>query len=245
MDAPSIVGEGLVALERATMEGVDFRLAAFAQLRSTGCVFVRCDFRGLVFDQRLQALFTSRIQSVFRECRFDEADLRRASPGQSRFESCSFDGARLDRWTSLCAEFVDCHFAGRVQGAKFYGRPHGASAAQLAPARTVNEFAGNDFRDVELVDALFVYGIPFAKQRWPEGADHVRFDRLHQRLQRARLEIMRWGELERRQAALEMVLGLSSRYGEQTELVRLRHDDGPVPVATQDEVWELIARPLG
>lgn len=241
---PETPHRGLVSLERATMEGVDFRKASFAQFQSTGCVFVRCDFRGLTFDARLQTLFVSRIQSVFRECRFDEADLRKASPGQSRFERCTFDGARLDRWTSLYGEFVDCHFAGRISGAKFYGRPHGSSASQLAPARTVNEFQRNDFRDAKLVDTLFVHGVPLAQQQWPEGSDHVRFDRFHQRVQRARLEAMRLADLERRQAALEMILRLSTVYGEQTDIVRLRHDDGRTPLEIQDQVWELIARPL-
>lgn len=241
---PETAHRGIVTLERATMEGVDFRKASFAQFQSTGCVFVRCDFRGLTFDARLQPLFVSRIQSVFRECRFDEADLRKASPGQSRFERCTFDGARLDKWTSLYGEFVECLFAGRITGAKFYGRPHGASASQLAPARTVNEFVRNDFRDAELLDTLFVHGVQLAQQHWPEGADHIRFDRFHHRVQRARLEAMRWAGLERRQAALEMILRLSTIYGEQSEVVRLRHDDGRTPLEIQDEVWELIARPI-
>lgn len=241
---PEVTHRGIVTLERATMEGVDFRKASFAQFHSTGCVFVRCDFRGLTFDARLQALFISRIQSVFRECRFDEADLRKATPGQSRFERCTFDGARLDRWTSLYGEFVDCHFAGTITGAKFYGRPHGASASQLAPARAANEFVRNDFRDAHLVDTLFVHGIQFAQQEWPAGPDHVRFDRFHQRVQRARLEAMRWPDLERRQAALEMILRLSTLYGEQTEILRVRHDGGRTPVDIADQVWELVARPI-
>lgn len=239
-DAPH---RGLVSWERATIEGVDFRKAAFAELQPTGCVFVRCDFRGLTFDGRLLPLFTSRVQSVFRECRFDEADLRKATPGQTRFEGCSFDGAKLDKWVSLYGEFVECHFAGRIEGAKFFGKPHGASAHQLAPARSTNEFRGNDFRDAELADTLFVHGVQFAQQRWPAEPGHVHFDRIHQRLQRARIEAMRFADPERRNAALDMILRLASLYGEQTELVRVRHD-GRTAVETQDQVWELIARPL-
>ncbi len=208
-------------------------------------MFVRCDFRGLMFDQRLQPLFTSPVQTVFRDCGFDGADLRKAGPGQSRFESCSFDGAKIDRWNSHAAEFIDCRFTGRIESAKFYGKPPGAAAAQLDPPRTSNEFVGNDFRDAVLADTLFVHGIPFAKQKWPEGPDHVRFDRIHQRLQRARAEVMRWTDIEKRTAALEMILRLSTRYGEQPELVRVRYDGSSTPVAIQDQVWELIARPIG
>ncbi len=93
---PETTHRGIVTLERATMEGVDFRKASFAQFQSTGCVFVRCDFRGLTFDARLQTLFVSRIQSVFRECRFDDADLRKASPGQA-FAEDRLDPAHEER----------------------------------------------------------------------------------------------------------------------------------------------------
>lgn len=241
---PDTSPAGLVSWERATIEDVDFRKAAFAELQATGCVFVRCDFRGLVFDARLKPLFTNGVRSVFRECRFDEADLRHTSPGPSRFEGCTFDGANLEKWTSYVAEFVDCHFAGRVQGAKFYGKPHGTAPSELVPPRPVNEFLRNDFRDAVLVDTLFVHGIQFAKQRWPEGPGHVRFERIHQRLQRARVDAMQWPDTEQRTAALEMILRLSTLYQQQTELVRVRHDDGRTDIKTQDRVWALVARPL-
>lgn len=244
MTVPDTSPAGLVSWERATIEDVDFRKAAFAELQTTGCVFVRCDFRGLVFDARLQPLFTSGVRSVFRECRFDGADLSKAAPGPSRFEGCSFDGANLEKWTSNVAEFVDCHFAGRVQGAKFYGKPHGTAPAELVPPRPANEFLRNDFRDAVLVDTLFVHGIQFAKQRWPEGPGHVRFERIHQRLQRARVDAMQWPDTEERAAALEMILRLSTLYQQQTELVRVRHDGGRTDVEIQDRVWALVARPL-
>lgn len=236
--------EGLVSWERATIEGVDFRKAAFAELRPSGCVFVRCDFSGLVFDARLQPLFSRPNRSLFQDCRFDGADLRKASPGPSRFESCSFDGAQLKGWTSYYAEFVDCHFAGRVEGAKFYGKPHGVTPAELDPPRAVNEFVRNDFRDAVLVDTLFVHGIQFAKQLWPGEPDHVRFERVHQRLQRARVDVMQWPDSAERTGALEMILRLSTLYQQQTELVRVRHDGGHTDVAIQDRVWALVARPL-
>lgn len=240
---PDATQPGLVSWERATVEGVDFRKAAFAELRTTGCVFVRCDFSGLTFDARLQPLFTNPMRSLFRECRFDGADLRRSSPGPSRFEGCTFDGARFEGWTSDTAEFVDCHFAGRVQGAKFYGKPHGVTPTELVPPRSVNEFVRNDLRDAVLVDTLFVHGIQFSKQRWPGEPGHVRFERVHQRLQRARVETMQWPDSPERTAALEMIMRLSTQYQQQTELVRVRHDERTDP-EIQDRVWALVARPL-
>ncbi len=227
------------------MEGVDFRRASFERFTPTECVFLGCDFRGLVFDGRLQQVFSSRVQSVFRECRFDDADLRRAGPGQSRFEHCSFDGARIEKWTSLCGEFVDCHFAGPIADSKFYGRPHGALATQLSPHRRQNEFRGNDFRQAELVDVAFLHGISFAAQLWPDESTHVRLDRFHARVDRGRVTVMSWKDHGARQEALQLLLELSARYGEQQEIIRRRVDPkAPVSTAVQLKLWEMLAQPL-
>jgi len=236
---------GVIMIGRATIEGVDFRRASFERFAPSECLFLGCDFRGLVFDGRLQQVFSSRIQSVFRECRFDDADLRRAGPGQSRFERCTFDGARIEHWTSLCGEFVECHFAGPIVDAKFYGRPHGAAAGRLSPSRRRNEFRGNDFSHTELFDTAFVHGITFADQIWPDDAAHVRLDRLHARLERGRVEVMRWTDHEARQEALQLLLELSARYGEQTEIIRRRVDPrAGVSTTAQLQLWEMLAEPL-
>ena len=58
--------------------GHDTRInrAPFDAFAPEGCAFEQCDFRGQTLDRRFQPLFYSRRRSVFRECRFDEADLR-------------------------------------------------------------------------------------------------------------------------------------------------------------------------
>ncbi|MGH2498555.1 MAG: pentapeptide repeat-containing protein [Candidatus Limnocylindria bacterium] len=235
----------VVLLERATIEGVDFHKASFDRFAPIGCTFVRCDFRGLEFDRRLLPLFASPRQTVFRECRFDECDLRRTDPGQSRFEGCTFDGARIERWVAACAEFVGCHFAGPIVASKFYGRPYGPLAARLDPGRDVNEFRGNDFSRTDLVDTLFSRGISFAAQRWPEGEQFIRLDRIHQRMQRGRAEIMRWKDLEARQDALAMLLALSRLYGEQNELIRRREDpQAQASPKVQARVWQVLESAL-
>lgn len=129
---------------------------------------------------------TSRPRSVFRACRFDGADLRRASPGQSRFEACTFEGSLIDEWSVATAEFIDCRFTGRIAGVTFHGKPWGRGATSLDPARTVNEFRGNDFTGADLRECAFIRGIALDQQRWPEGDTYVRLDRFHQRLARAR-----------------------------------------------------------
>ncbi|HET8567957.1 MAG TPA: hypothetical protein VFM93_03100 [Candidatus Limnocylindria bacterium] len=233
---------GQIVLERGTIEGVDFHKAAFEQITPTACLFVDCDFSGLVFDARYAALFGSRMQSVFRSCRFDGADLRKSGPGQSRFEGCSFDEAMLDGWTSLAGEFIDCTFSGTIRKAKFHGRPHGALASALAPARTQNEFRGNDLSRVRLVDTSFVHGIAFDGQRWPEGGEE-RLDHIQQRLERARLEVMRQSA-EARAPAVALLMHLGSVYGEQRELLRAQYDGSTstVPPELRSSVWALLTR---
>jgi uncharacterized protein YjbI with pentapeptide repeats len=236
---------GVVLLERATISDVDFRRASFERFAPTGCVFVNCDFSGVVFDQRLSALLTGRVQSVFRECRFDGADMRKTGPGQSRFERCSFEETNLERWTSLAGEFVGCTFAGPIHGAKFHGRPHGALASALSPRRSVNEFRDNDFTRADILDTLFIHGIRFDAQRWPAAPGHVRLDRIHQRFQVARLEAMRWPDRDARNDALEFLTKLTTLYGEQAELVRRRYDASlHASRAVQDQIWELLSQPL-
>ncbi len=236
---------GLVMLERATLSDVDFRRVAFDHFAPRGCVFENCDFRGVALERRIQPIFSSVPQSVFRGCRFDGVDFRRANVGQSRFERCSFGEARIDAWNVTCAEFVDCRFTGPIARVRFYGRPWGHGAESLDPARTANEFRGNDFREAELIDVAFIMGIPIGAQRWPEGEEYVRLDRIHQRLTRARGEILRWRDLEARGAALDVVQAASFLYREQSEIVARRVDTtSPAPAEIQDRVWEVLASVL-
>lgn len=236
---------GLVLLRQATLADVDFGRASFDRMAPSGCVFVSCDFRKATLDRRLQPLFKARRRNVFRECRFDGADLRGIDPGASRFESCRFDGADLGGWTASTAEFVGCHFAGRLAHVRFYGRPWGPGAAELDPARTANEFRGNDFREAELSDVAFLMGIDVRLQRWPEGRDYVRLDRIHQRLTRGRAEILRWKDLDARAEALEMVRSLSFLYMQQNDVVARRSDpETTTAPQIQTKVWDALARSL-
>ena len=236
---------GLVLLQGARVADVDFGRAAFDRLSPSACVFESCDFRNVKLDRRMLPLFKAKRRNVFRRCRFDGADMRSIDPGSSRFEGCTFDGADLDGWTATAAEFIDCHFAGRLTHVRFYGKPWGPGAAELIPARTKNEFRGNDFRGAELVDVAFLMGIDVAKQRWPDGDEYVRLDRIHQRLTRGRTEILRWKDLEARGEALQMFQSLSFLYMQQNEIVARRKDpEATAAPEVQAKVWDALARAL-
>lgn len=236
---------GLVLLQRATLSNVDFSRAAFDRMSPSGCLFQSCDFRGATLDRRLQPLFRAKRRNTFRDCRFDGADMRAIDPGTSRFERCSFEGTDIDGWTTVTAEFVDCRFSGRLQHVRFYGTPWGASANELDPKRSENEFSGNDFRDADLIDVAFLMGIDIGRQRWPEGNEYVRLDRIHQRLTRGRSELLTLKNIDERRDALEMIQKMSFLYMRQNEVVARRVDpDGSAAPEVQTKVWDALARAL-
>jgi pentapeptide repeat protein len=232
--------ERVVALHRATITSVDFRSAQFDKFTLGGCLFDRCDFSGLKLDRRLAPLFAALPRSVFRDCRFDRADLRRAHLGQSRFERCTFDDARLEHSDTGAAEFIGCRFAGALDRVTFYGAPSGAEAKRLEPPRKRNEFRANDFRDAELLDVAFVDGVDMDRQRFPDDELHVRVDKFQRRLPKARGEIKEWYERERA-PALAMLATLEVRWRDQDVVVarrwtpRIKASD-----RVQARVWELL-----
>jgi len=232
-----------VAFEAVAVSDVSFAGMRFEKLSVRGgCVFSGCDF-SRVRSRYMSYLSANLHQAVYRDCRFDRADLRDFRPEAARFERCTFDGARLDGWRSDLAEFVECHFAGKVRNVRFWGRPYGILAEELGVDRPVNEFRGNDFRQAELIDVSFVMGIDLDAQRWPEGPAYLRLDRLGERVRRARAEVIRWTDLEARRDALIMleVLQEGTVDQDQDDLFMRRADLGRSYRETAERVWDLLA----
>ncbi|HZP96040.1 MAG TPA: pentapeptide repeat-containing protein [Candidatus Limnocylindria bacterium] len=237
--------QGVLMLSRVTVRDADFRHVTFDQLAPEGCTFEHCDFSGQTLDRRYQPLFSSRRQSIFRDCSFDGADLTGVRPGQARFERCSFDGARIDAWESFTAEFVDCRFAGRLVNVRFYGRPWGANAEHLDPDRTVNAFTGNDFRKADLVGVTFIHGVDIGKQLWPGGGQYVILDRIHQRIAKTRLGVLEWRDHKARQEALDMLQAASLLYAHQMTVISRRVEEHwAATPAVQERVWDALARSI-
>jgi hypothetical protein len=229
--------------DRVTISDADFRRATFDAVAPESCVFERCDFRGNVLDRRYQSLFSGRRQSVFRDCRFDEADLTGVRPGQARFERCSFANAQLEGWESYCAEFVDCRFEGRIVNVRFFGRPWGNVAEHLHPARAKNEFRGNDFRAADLIGVTFVHGVDITAQRWPESGEYIVLDKIHQRIASARREVLEWREHPAREEALDMLQAAAQLYTHQMTVIGRRVEARwSAPAAVQRRVWETLAK---
>jgi hypothetical protein len=202
-----------VVLRSATFVDVDFSRLRLDNLGIDGCVFERCDFTKAI----LRGSIGLRTRTVFRDCTFDRADLRRASPGQTRYERCSFEGTRLDGWRTWDAEFVACRFAGRLHDVEFDGRAPivrisspGAEPEPMAP----NEFRDNDFRAAELDDVEFRGGIDLDAQRWPDDPLLRRLDVSPKRLDQAEAAVRR-GTGDQLERDLDLLRWIRGRYRDQ------------------------------
>jgi hypothetical protein len=231
--------QGVLMLSRVTVRDADFSRVTFDQFAPEGCTFEHCDFSGQTLDRRYQPLFSSRKQSIFRDCSFEGADLTQVRPGQARFERCSFVNAKIDSWESFTSEFVDCTFAGRLVNVRFYGRPWGVTADKIDPHRTVNAFDGNDFRRADLQSVLFIHGIDIKKQRWPDSTQYVILDRIHQRIAKVRVGVLEWRDHHARQEALDMLQAASLLYAHQMTIIGRRVEPRwSATPAVQERVWD-------
>jgi len=234
----------VVAINRATLRGVDFRKARFDSFALAGCAFIACDFRMIRFDKKLQGLFTAAPRSTFRDCKFDGADLRHVRPGLARFERCTFDDAVIDGWRTDASEFVDCRFAGSLGTVVFHGRPTGTAGRLVERERKKNEFSGNDFRDADLDHVTFTGGIELRTQRLPRDDRYIQLDRFPQRIAHARAEIVRWEVQEERIAAQEMLRQLTMRFRDQNEIFASRMSASGPAARVQTRVWAELERTI-
>lgn len=237
-EVPSIAFEGAVG------ERLDFTRASIEIFTAAGSRFADCDFRYAKLGGG--GLGSAGRQTVYSNCRFDHADLRQMwDLGNVRFESCVFDYAKIHGWWADAPEFVDCHFAGKLTQCRFAGRPWApawAEPGRLVPPRSSNDFRGNDFRNAQLVDCSFVYGVPLASNAWPDGDGYVRLDRWQERVTLARSVVASWPEADSRETALD-VLRIYSGHGfaEQDEIIVRRYDLPRIPKELADRVWAVLA----
>jgi hypothetical protein len=231
---------GRVSFQAAVVERVDFRDTWWDDFWAAGTVFVDCDFRGSRFGHAVLGDVSR--QTTYRRCKFDGADLRNTRPGAARFEECQFAGAKIEDWRCFLNEFVACRFAGKLDGVGFSGRPWGPGAEKLRPKRRTNEFRGNDFREVDLIQCSFKRGIDISLQLWPEKDTYIRLDRARERVAKAREVLAGWSDQEARRLGLIMLQVYSSfGYEEQEEIFARRDDlDDTIPRDLSDRVWSLL-----
>lgn len=209
---PAPPGRVQVVFDHAEYSDVDFRGVVFWFMSATASTFVRCRFD----RAKIAAGFlSSRIQTVYRECVFANADLAGVKPGTARFDACDFSHARIDGWRTLEAEFLNCSFAGPLRDVVFFGRPIGTPPS-IPLERDGNEFVGNDFRHADFVDVDFRAGIDITQQLLPtDQGVHLVLDGTDA-LDRGRAVVTNWPDGADREEALRWlgVLAIGHARGE-------------------------------
>jgi uncharacterized protein YjbI with pentapeptide repeats len=158
-----------VVLDHARLHGEDYsgrRLLQFASIGSQlhACSFDRTQIQSAAFG-------SGRETSEFVECSFDGAQIDMAPGGFSRFVRCSFQDVAIRNWICLTVEMIDCTFSGRLETAVFNGSVPEDKQAMID--RVSNEFRGNDFSAMDLIDVGFRTGIDLTKQVLPSGGDYL------------------------------------------------------------------------
>lgn len=201
----------------------DFSGHTYLGFTSIGSKFQRCRFDNLRVEKTYAQFGSGREVSEYLDCSFDGA---RIAMGFSvaRFVRCSFRNVDLHDWRCHETEIVDCVFSGRLQRSYFNGTVLDEETRSHL-ARTRNEFHGNDFSAMEFIDVDFRTGIDLTKQRLPAGPEYLYIANAAEALQRARVEVVHWRDLElRRKAIFELEL-LEKRVAQGQDQLFLRPAD--------------------
>lgn len=198
-----------IVLDHARLIGEDYSGRNLFQFCTIGCRLEKCRFA----QTRIEgAQFGSgRDTSVFVECDFEGARLDGVGV-YCRFERCSFRNVDLSHWICIAAEFIDCTFTGRLRQGVFNGTI--PSQFQADAGREHNEFHGNDFSGMDLIDVAFRGGIDLTQQRLPSGPQYLYTPDAAAAIERTRIEVETWPASEHRETALAILGGLSDEVRE-------------------------------
>lgn len=249
-----IEGEQLVD---ADFSGRTLEDLSVGDSRLTGCRFERLRVESASFGTGLRP-------TVYTDCSFDGSQIGGTGWGRARFVRCSFRNVRLRGLFGFDAEFVDCVFTGRAEHCVFNGAPNTdleqvrelaermadlldpAERAALQqrideapPDRTANEFRGNDFSGMELIDVDFRDGIDLTAQRFPLGDDYVIVIDASAAIARARDDVRFWDDDAGREFGLAMLRQLAARVEDGQEQLYLRRADWSQEAASR-AVFDLL-----
>ena len=225
-----------VVLEGANLVGEDYSGRDLMQFCTIGCRLERCRFnRARIRDTQFGS---GRAMSEFIECSFDGATMIHGG-SLTRFVRCSFRDVDLRDWMCHAVEMVDCVFTGRMTRCIF----NGTVPVEQRPlvGRERNEFHGNDFSGVDLVDVAFRSGIDLTQQRLPTGPEYLYLPDAAEVVRKARAEAATWSESDLRERALRLL-----KMWEEVELrggqrqLFLRSDDY-YPIPPREAVDKLFA----
>jgi hypothetical protein len=164
-----ISGQDRVVLSNQQLVAQDFRGLDLLQFSAEGARLERCAFDGSVIESG--SFGAGRATSEYVDCSFSDAKIHMGPGGYARFVDCTFENVAIDNWFCFAVELVGCTFSGQLRKAVFNGcvPPEKRDVA----GRATNQFEGNDFSRVKLVDVAFRTGIDLSKQRLPSGQEYT------------------------------------------------------------------------
>jgi hypothetical protein len=194
-----------VVLDHVQLHGEDYSGRKLMQFCTIGCRLEKCRFVKVSIATKAQ--FGSGLEmSEFVECVFDGSRLVGLG-GRSRFVRCSFRDVRGSHWIFNQAELIDCTFSGHLKKAIFSGAVPRQSRDDLGRER--NEFRGNDFSAMKLIDVTFRAGIDLALQRLPSGPEYLYLADAEKVIEEARSRAASLPESESRKTALGILNNLA------------------------------------
>jgi hypothetical protein len=199
-----ITDDQCLVLDHARLHGENYSGRTLLQFASIGSHLRACNF-----DQvRIQstAFGSGQETSEYVECTFNGARMNMAPGGFSRFVRCSFHDVTIRNWKCFAVEMIDCKFSGRLDTAIFNGAVPEDRRAMIG--RASNEFHGNDFSAMDLIDVAFRTGIDLTKQVLPSGEDYLYLPQADSAVAQAKLRVASWDDEQMRRAAMAIIQGL-------------------------------------
>lgn len=193
-----------LVLDHAKLHAQDYSGRTLLQFASIGS-----HLRACIFDhaQIQSAAFGSgRETSEYVECTFDGARMNMGPGGFSRFVRCSFHDVTIRNWICFTVEMIDCKFSGRLETAIFNGTVPEDERGVIG--RASNEFRGNDFSAMDLIDVGFRTGIDLTKQVLPLGEDYLYLPQAASAVAQAKSRVVEWSDEQMRQGATTIIQGL-------------------------------------
>jgi hypothetical protein len=237
----TITDDQLVMVDHARLHGEDYSGRKLLQFATVGSHLHACNFDN---TQIQSAAFGSGVEtSEFVECTFNGARMDMGPGGFARFVRCSFRDVKIRNWICFAVEMIDCTFSGRLETAIFNGTVP-EDIRLIIGRNAANEFHGNDFSALDLIDVAFRTGIDLTKQVLPSGEDYLYLPQAALAVSRVKSRVAGWDDEKLRRAATPIIQGLEYRLlgGQQQLLLRRSNYDGisAIPREAVDRVFALL-----
>ena len=117
---------------------------------------------------------------------------------------------------------MDCVFSGKIKKAFFNGTVPQEDQNELG--RRVNDFCGNDFTNVDLIDVGFRSGIDLLKQKLPFGLEYLFLPDAISAIAYASQEVSKWQESKLQQNVVAILKALELELSEGQNQLLIRAD---------------------